>query len=297
MNLQLLLRLGRVSNLPTVWTNVLAATILSGATLVFNSVLWLCVVFSLYYVGGMFLNDAFDADFDREHRPERPIPQGEISRTLVFVLGGLLLALGLAGIAGHGLVFEGALRREPLMYGAALAVCIVWYNADHKRNFFGPVLMGLNRVYVYATTGFVVSSEPNVVLWYGAVALLSYLIGLTFLAQQENLTRLTRFWPAVFLFLPLGYPFFALASGEAEPNWSLVSVVIVLLLLWVGRALWLIRPSSSSPKIPLSIVSLIAGISLLDALGAALLDDGFSVMLCCAGFAVCLVSQKVVSGT
>ena len=61
MTLRIALRLGRVSNLPTVWTNVAAAAVLAGVPLASLGVLALAVACSLFYVGGMFLNDAFDA--------------------------------------------------------------------------------------------------------------------------------------------------------------------------------------------------------------------------------------------
>jgi hypothetical protein len=34
---------------------------------------------SLIYVAGMYLNDAFDRDYDAAERPTRPIPSGEVS--------------------------------------------------------------------------------------------------------------------------------------------------------------------------------------------------------------------------
>ena len=34
---------------------------------------------SLFYVGGMYLNDYFDRAIDARERPERPIPAGDIS--------------------------------------------------------------------------------------------------------------------------------------------------------------------------------------------------------------------------
>ena len=58
------LRLGRVSNLPTVWTNVLAGGILAGADPAHPLVLVPLLAASLLYVGGMYLNDAFDAEID-----------------------------------------------------------------------------------------------------------------------------------------------------------------------------------------------------------------------------------------
>lgn len=68
-----LLELARISNLPTVWGNVLAAWLLSGGP---PSVLLVVVLAgaSLVYAGGCTLNDAFDAAWDRRHRADRVIP-------------------------------------------------------------------------------------------------------------------------------------------------------------------------------------------------------------------------------
>src|SRR5208282_3013153 len=89
-----LLVLGRVSNLPTVWSNCLAGWWLSGGGN-FKSLPWLLGGSSFLYVGGMYLNDAFDVDFDRQRRAERPIPSGQIGRNTVWKLGGAWLALGI----------------------------------------------------------------------------------------------------------------------------------------------------------------------------------------------------------
>ena len=52
----------------------------------------LCVASACLYLAGMALNDAFDADIDREERPERPIPSGRVSlsgaRTGIWSVGG-----------------------------------------------------------------------------------------------------------------------------------------------------------------------------------------------------------------
>ena len=55
--------LGRVSNVPTVWTNCLAGWLLAGGG-EWTRFAWLCAGATLVYLGGMFLNDAFDAEFD-----------------------------------------------------------------------------------------------------------------------------------------------------------------------------------------------------------------------------------------
>ena len=66
--LRTLLVLGRVSNLPTVWSNCLAGWWLGGAGN-FGKLPFLFLGMSLLYTGGMYLNDAFDEEFDRLRRP------------------------------------------------------------------------------------------------------------------------------------------------------------------------------------------------------------------------------------
>src|SRR5688572_6448443 len=88
------LRLGRVSNLPTVWTNVLAALALAGALRPEPVVPLLALAFSVFYVGGMYLNDAFDRRIDAVERPNRPIPSGQVSAAAVFAIGFACLLLG-----------------------------------------------------------------------------------------------------------------------------------------------------------------------------------------------------------
>ena len=92
--LHTLLILGRVSNLPTVWSNCLAGWWLSGGGN-FWKLPFLLSGMSALYTGGMFLNDAFDADFDRQRRTSRPIPSGTISADTVWLLGWAWLALGI----------------------------------------------------------------------------------------------------------------------------------------------------------------------------------------------------------
>src|SRR5213596_1799456 len=85
--------LGRVSNLPTVWSNCLAGWWLGGGGN-FAKLPFLIAGVTLLYIGGMFLNDAFDEQFDRQHRKERPIPSGQISAGHVWRWGFALLAAG-----------------------------------------------------------------------------------------------------------------------------------------------------------------------------------------------------------
>jgi len=135
------LLLARVSNLPTVWTNVLAGLVVSGAAVQLSRFLWLAFGVSLLYVAGMFLNDAFDAGFDTLARPERPLPSGDVGTAEAFVLGASLL--------GAGLVVVVWTSRAALPWALALGAAIVYYDYRHKRDSLGPVVMGLCRGLVY----------------------------------------------------------------------------------------------------------------------------------------------------
>lgn len=179
LTLRTALRLGRVSNLPTVWTNVLAGLALNGGALTVGTVLPLGVAASLFYVAGMYLNDAFDARWDARFRPERPIPAGEISARTVFALG--------LGMMVGGLVLLALTQptRDPAMAGAALCGLIVLYDASHKGNPFAPVVMGLCRVAVYLMAALAAAPVLAGRVYVGAAALLVYLIGLTALARRE----------------------------------------------------------------------------------------------------------------
>ncbi|HIE20109.1 MAG TPA: hypothetical protein EYP72_03645, partial [Rhodospirillales bacterium] len=178
MNASVALRLGRVSNLPTVWTNTLAGIVLVGGAVDAPWVWPMIGAMSLFYVGGMYLNDAFDADIDAIERPERPIPSGLVSRTLVFRLGFAMLALGIVLLAWAGFGWSGGTGMWPPLFGLSLAIAIVAYDRHHKANAMGPLLMGLCRVFVYVAAGACFVFPLPVGLFVGAALLLSYLIGL-----------------------------------------------------------------------------------------------------------------------
>jgi 4-hydroxybenzoate polyprenyltransferase len=190
VKLKTALRLGRVSNLPTVWTNALAGGVLAtGAPPDAAAYLTLAVALSASYVGGMYLNDAFDRAHDAQHQPGRPIPAGEASASSVFGSGFGLLALGcalvpLAAASGGGSVLRA------LTAALALVAAIVLYDAFHKQNPLSPVVMALCRVLSYATAGLSVAVLPSLALALGASVLFVYLIGLTYLAKLEGAGRL-----------------------------------------------------------------------------------------------------------
>jgi 4-hydroxybenzoate polyprenyltransferase len=286
------LRLGRVSNLPTVWSNTLAGSVLAGSALA-PPLGWqaaLCLALSLFYVGGMYLNDAFDREIDGKERPERPIPSGMVRASTVFGIGFLLLLFGVlcsfflarAHDPAHGLGTLGA--------GLALATAIVVYDLYHKKNPLSPLLMGLCRVLVYVTAATAAAGTPSPRVWLGAAALLSHLIGLTYAAKQENLRAIQNLWPLGFMLLPVAYGIFL---GLNQP-WVLACAGVYL--AWLAYSLsFLVRREGRS--IPGGVVRLIAGISLLDATllaATGALELALVAMLLCGATRL---AQRYVPGT
>ena len=282
MKLRTALRLGRVSNLPTVWTNTLAGAVLAGAGGYGAQLALMLLAFTLFYAGGMFLNDAFDAPFDAAQRPERPIPSGEIGARAVFAWGFGLMAAGIVLLAWFGVA--------PALAGLTLATAITFYDWHHKQNLFGPVVMGLCRVLVYVGAGLCVTLALPDRLWVGAALLWCYLIGLTYVAKQENLDRVENLWPLLFLAAPVAYgAWLAAARPVAGVFWLLFTG-------WMLVSLWFLRRRAKG-DVPRAVVSLIAGISLLDALLIAAAGAPALAALAVAGFGVTLFLQRYVAGT
>jgi len=152
-----------------------------------------------------------------------------------------------------------------------------FYNWRHKGNPLSPVVMGLCRLLVYVVAAYAVAQSPPVAVWWAAVLLLCYLIGLTYVAKQETLGVVRNLWPLGFLALPLAYAALAAGNGLAS------ALLFVALTGWVVYALhflWRRRPGD----VPRAVVSLIAGISLLDAVFIAAFGNA---LLACFAVAVC----------
>jgi 4-hydroxybenzoate polyprenyltransferase len=190
MNLRVALRLGRVSNLPTVWTNVLTGVVLAGVGFRALDLLILMLAGSSFYVGGMYLNDAFDAEIDRFERPERPIPSGQVTARTVFVLGFAMLLGGIGLLALIAVVLQGGKGWPTIGAGLILALMVVVYDGYHKANLFSPVVMGICRILLYVMAALALHPVFTVELALACVVLLTYVTGLAYVAKQENLRRL-----------------------------------------------------------------------------------------------------------
>jgi len=279
-----LLRLGRISNLPTVWTNVIAGVVIAGGMGRASAIALIAVAMSAFYVAGMYLNDFFDRAIDARERPTRPIAAGEIAAGTVSGIGFGLLAIGIVLMLPFGLA--------AIVWGIALAAVIVLYDVWHKGNALGPTIMGLCRALVYLAAGVAMTGHIWLALVIGAFVLAAHTAGITYAAKQESLDTIGNLWPMLLLAAPLiaALPFLA-------SEW-IVPVAFALLLAADAAAVWLLAKRPVAGSVPRAVSGLIAAISLVDALAVAWADgDPLLVLACAAGYPLTRLFQASIPGT
>jgi 4-hydroxybenzoate polyprenyltransferase len=282
LSLTALLTLGRVSNLPTVWTNVLTGAVLAGGAWHDALTGIVLVAMSLFYVGGMYLNDYFDRGIDARERPRRPIPAGDVAADLVAAIGFGMLAAGVALLATIGLAAT--------ICGLGLAALIVAYDLFHKGNPVAPVMMGACRMLVYLGAAATTGSIPEFVV-IASLALLAYIAGLTYAARQESLDRVGNLWPLAALSAPMIVALPALAQGP------LSAAIYIGLVGWTTAAAYLLAQRPAPGAVSRAVAALIAGVSLVDAALIASAGASAPALLAVAGFAATVLLQRYIAGT
>ena len=274
--------LGRVSNLPTVWSNCLAGWWLGGHGNT-DKLPYLFAGATFLYIGGMYLNDAFDAQFDRQYRKERPIPSRAISLKAVWVLGVGWLAFGACCLAWIGTLTG--------IMGLILAACIVLYDWLHKRIGFAPVLMGLCRFVLYLAA---ISSAVNG--WSTesiccSVAIFAYIIGLSYVARRESAPGPLRYWPLLLLATPVVIALVFKGTTYRESALLLSTVFALWTIKSLRYTLW-----TEERNIGQTVSGLLAGIVLVDWLAAARAPRDFGILFV-ALFLAALLFQRFVPAT
>lgn len=297
--------MARGANLPTVWTNVIAAWAINAGT--GPSVRWmpewtdmsffdsatLCYLLlgsSLIYAGGCFLNDACDHSFDLKHRPERPIPSRALSLGQAWLIGLTQLGLG----AWVMIQWAGC----SWLWTVALLLCILAYDWIHKKTAWGIVLMGGCRTLLWITAGTAASGmSPAPLLYLWAITVGLYVVGISWYARNESIQQknperdqlLDRF-PILFLFAA---PLLALAYLILWNNLDPIRTFLVNLvgLLAGGVAFFAILEMRKAKEgsVGKGVSLLLAGICAVDAtllsfhapllVGPCVLLGGFALIL------------------
>lgn len=289
MKLADLLLISRISLLPTVWTNTLTGVALAGGSWDDPQLPFLLVSFSLFYIGGMWLNDAFDHKTDSESRPDRPIPSGAIAVSTAFAGGFSMLTIGWIILTATGLNIAANPSWLPSIYGLVLAATIIVYDAWHKQNPLGPALMSICRMLVYFTSAVSIAGRLSFALIHAALALQAYIIGLTVAAKAGNQTRNWHDSLLFFLFVPVVYGF---GLAYRAPLTALPLAVFVVWMVLALRSLLQQRNGRPSH----AIAHLLAGISLLDALILAALGHVLFFGAAIIAFLLTLWLQRWISG-
>jgi len=285
MNLRTLLILGRVSNLPTVWSNLLAGAVLADVQGNLSLLAAILSGGSFIYVGGMYLNDFCDAAFDAQHCPERPIPSGKISRGAVGRFAMLWFLLGFACLAPLG---------WPVALLALLLIAaVIAYDFHHKGVSWAPALMGFCRLLLYPLAALALPQRVDwTVVCSDAAALGLYVAGITYLARGESRPGKPARWALLLLLAPLVIP-----CAVGMPNflvlpWLAAATLLPAWMAWLLVPLW----RKTKPSLGRVVAGLLAGIVFVDFLAVTPVlgwQSGWLLIL----FALALLLQRFVPAT
>ncbi|MCE0483165.1 MAG: UbiA family prenyltransferase [Methylacidiphilales bacterium] len=246
--------LGRISNLPTVWSNLTAGWLLAGGWEKGSVPSLTLLLFggSFLYIGGMYLNDWCDTAFDSRHRSERPIPSGRISRNKVGLMTAGWFVLGLACLTPLGWLTS--------ILATLLLAAIVLYDFHHKNVPWAPFLMGFCRFLLYLLAASVVDSQIPLFLLICAAALGFYVAGITYIARGESQPGKPFRWGFLLLLCPL-----VVLSNR---SFFFVPAPLLFCLLFLGWLILVLIPfwRKTDPFVGRVVSGLLAGIVLVDAL-------------------------------
>ena len=280
--------LTRGSNLPTVWSNVIAGWLLAQGLRLpplgteywkqapdspdWGSLLLLLLGVSLTYVGGMILNDAFDARWDAERRSTRPIPAGLIAVGDALRVGWSALVVGFALTV---LAAPSATRLSVTLFALLLALCVIVYDRWHKGVSWAPAVMGLCRALLPAI-GFLVVGESiffppladsDRILFAHMFALWLLTYAITLVARHEATGGGAGRWVEALLFV------------APVPLFWAVGFFWPWMLLWsAAYAWWLVRSNRRHPLpegVGARVADRLASMPLIDAM-----TNGYLIFIC-----------------
>ena len=216
----------------------------------------LCLGATCSYIGGMYLNDAFDAEFDRQHRSARPIASGAISEGEVWWWGFGWLAAGGLSLA----FFSWGTTVLVILMTASILV----YDAVHKSVAFSPLLMALCRFFLYLVASSTAADGVNGLSIWSSAVLSAYIVGLSYVARKESIGGFLDYWPCYLLGTPIILAVLV-NNNEFFGSGILWSVILGLWVLQCLRFLFW----TSHRQIGRAVSGLLAGIVLVDLLAVA----------------------------
>jgi len=318
-----LLATGRIANLPTVWSNVLAGFWLSsslipayqdsadGQDMRMIMLLVMMIVASMIYVAGCMLGDAADKNFDRQHRPTRPIPSGILSAASVKLGAFSLFALAIISLFFLPQAWALTIQPQLIILAGLLIVLVTSYALLHKKNKPAALLMmascrfmlvmlaigAVHQVFWAERPATLIPSTLHMewlqawmIMLACSVAL--YTLLLSWVASTESspgafksrnvLTCLLLAVPAI------SVPFRFLFSSTGHAAHALALVIIYL---WLFHTLAALKTSK-----PVFVSRALAGFCLLDACFLAPAAPGMAI-ICLLFFGLALLLQRITPAT
>jgi 4-hydroxybenzoate polyprenyltransferase len=272
----------RISNAPTVVSNILVGTAIAmqseyfGWNPSYDVFFALCIL--VVYFAGMILNDAFDATHDRKHRPGRPIPSGVIRQTTAWVVGvSLLCAVSVFGI-GHGAANGLVL----------LVVTVLLYTFFHRWFIPAILFMALCRGLVYLIVSNPNRGDDHTQLLTFCLALAMYTAVLTFIGRFENKKNVRYAWVTWLLLVPPIYIVFT----TTEASW-IASIPLAVMAYWI----WLAWNNFKSNNKVDGMHRILSGFCLLDCVLATTLEQYVIAGLCLVCFFLTVGFHRKILGT
>jgi 4-hydroxybenzoate polyprenyltransferase len=276
-----LLATARVANVPSVIVNVLTGMLMihwwteasmSPEPRVVIGIVSAC----LLYISGNFLNDWYDREWDREHRPERAIPSGLIHPRSYLVTAMVMMA--------SGAIMAWWIHASVLAVYLVISILVVSYTLCHKRHTWSIWLMGGCRAGLYLMGMMILSPNLRVLSllsqaaenpWANCVmvacvlmpmvGMTCYIAGISLLARYESravLQPMVKWCAMALLLMPLAthatFFFLVLMTMGWENCEKMAWWGLLPFLFWTVRAVW------QSCAVSGKVGRLLAGIVLVD---------------------------------
>lgn len=270
--------LSRVSNLPTVWTNCLAAWTINQtlekivgqtpewhqpSSFDWGAFGWLLLGASFVYAGGCILNDAFDQKFDQRYNPDRPIPSGQIKSSTVWIAGIMFLLIGGLSLLG--------LSTCSLPLVVCLIAAVLLYDWLHKKWIGSVWIMGSCRTFLWLVAASAGGQQISIPVWVGSLCVGGYVVGISLFARNESKKTENNFSSRIailLLFAPCMLTLGLLVLwNHLDPTRVFLLNCTGLYLGWIiFRAIVIMKNSALQGAIGKGVSIMLPGICALDAI-------------------------------
>ncbi len=256
----------RLANIVTAISDILAGIAIAGyitqTDWKWQPILLLVLSTIGLYGGGVVFNDVFDAELDKVERPERPIPNGLISKGAAALLATLLLLLGI--VAAALVRPEGLFSASGLLAIATAIAAVVYDKWGKHHSFLGPLNMGLCRG-LNLLLGISILPQVLPQHWFLSLVPIIYIAAITMVSRGEvHGGKQSTLYGAVALYGIVILSILYTAFANHQPLYALAFLILLSIMIFPP----LVR-AIREPKGPLIGKAVKAGVIALIVMNAA----------------------------